>query len=270
MGTLDKRLRSLLNKARFTVRSRLSFSLGPVRLKAASKEDLFPDPSVRRRELEYRERYDFAGWHKQLGLLDYRLNLYFLELLQTCRPHLAPLGLERIRAVDVGSRTFYYLPALFHYYRTLAPLDRLHGVEFDAYRRYQTGSTAYDYAQAYLRELASPCASYLPMDFLEYREPFNVCTFFLPFVTEDPLLHWGLPLESFHPARLFEHAYNRLESPGVLIITNKGEEEQAHQHRILDSLGIRCRNLGPFESPFYAYDLPRYLTLVIKSGTAGE
>ncbi|WP_426446239.1 hypothetical protein ACP26L_21555 [Paenibacillus sp. S-38] len=266
MSPMNKRLHSLFNKARFAVRSRLSFSLGPVRLKAASKEGLFGDPHVRRREQEFIERYDFTRWHKRLGAQDYRLNLYVLDLLEACRPHMASLGIERVRAVDVGSRTFYYAPALFHFYRTLAAVERLHGVEFDAYRRYRTGYTAYDYAQAYLRELGCPAAAYLPMDFLGYREPFNLCTFFLPFVTEDPLLHWGLPLESFLPYRLFEHAYHHLESPGVLIITNKGLEEQAQQHRILDSLQIGYRNLGPFTSPFYSYDLPRYVTLVIKSG----
>ncbi|MCZ8520409.1 MULTISPECIES: hypothetical protein [Paenibacillus] len=268
MGSLDTRWRSLLNKVRLHLRSRLKFSLGTVRLRAKSKDGLYADPAVRSRELAFLDRYDFGRWHEILGLLDYRLNLYHLDLLESCRPFIDALPLPRIRAMDAGSRTFYYLPALYHYYQSIGAVESVHGVEFDAYRRYKSGYTAYDYAQAYLRALDSPAAAYLSMDFLAYESSYNVGTFFLPFVTEEPLLHWGLPLDAFLPARLMAHAYERLESPGILIIANKGAEEQDQQHRILSSLRIPYRDLGPFTSAFYAYDVPRYLTIVTKPGSA--
>ncbi|MFB9326781.1 hypothetical protein ACFFSY_12720 [Paenibacillus aurantiacus] len=265
MNDWTKRLVSGWNALRFALRSRLRIRLGRVRLKPAPKDRLYPDIATKRQERELLTAYDFQRWHELLGLNDYRLNLYHLDLLRWLQPVLAQHLPRVLRIVDVGSRTFYYAPALFHFFRRHYQVESLLGIELDAYRRYPNGFTAYDYAQAYLRELGeSGIIRYEALDFMQVTASYNVCTLFLPFVTQDPLLHWGLPLGTFQPARLIAHAFDQLEQPGVLIVTNKGPEEQQTLHRLLREAGIPFADQGPFTSAFYAYDIPRYVTLVMK------
>ncbi|MFC4100583.1 hypothetical protein [Paenibacillus xanthanilyticus] len=259
------RLASGWNAVRFALRSRLRIRLGRVRLKPAPKAHLYPDAATKRQERELLETYEFGRWRELLGLSDYQLNLYHLDFLRWLQPELQPHLPRALRIVDVGSRTFYYAPALFRFFRRHYEVESLTGIELDAYRRYPNGFTAYDYAQAYLRELNEPdVIRYEAVDFMRAEAAYNVCTLFLPFVTPDPLLHWGLPLATFQPARLIEHAYRQLEQPGVLIVTNKGAEEQQSLHRLLREAGIPFEDRGPFTSAFYAYDVPRYVTLVVK------
>lgn len=265
MNDWKTRLASGWNAFRFALRSRLRIRIGRVRLKPAPKTHLYPDAGTKRQERELLDAYGFGRWRELLGVMDYQLNLYHLELLHRMQPALGKHLPRSLRIVDVGSRTFYYAPALFRFFRRHYQVETLTGIELDAYRRYRNGFTAYDYAQAYLKELGEPgIIRYEAVDFMRSDAAYNVCTLFLPFVTQDPLLHWGLPLGTFQPARLIEHAYRQLEKPGILLITNKGLEEQQSLHRLLREAEIPFDDRGPFMSAFYAYDVPRYVTLVAK------
>ncbi|MBB3113673.1 hypothetical protein FHS18_005786 [Paenibacillus phyllosphaerae] len=265
MKPWKRALLSTRNQVKYLFRRCFRLSLGEVRLKPGANDGLFTDPKTREREEQLLEHYHFDRWKHKLGRVDYQLNLYHLDLMDSVRHRLISLGVHPVRLVDVGSRTFYYAPCLYHFgtYGGLE-LKSICGIELDPYRRYRNGYTAYDYALAYMKEIGDPVVRYEAMDFAAYEQSYNVCTMFLPFVTEQALLHWGLPLRTFMPQRLIEHAYEHLASPGVLLITNKGPEEQRALHELLDDMGIPYESRDAFASPFDPYDVPRYVTIVTK------
>jgi hypothetical protein len=216
------------------------------------------------REEVYRKRYSFEDAHRKFSRMDYTLSLYHLQLLERLWDG-AGREVESIKALDVGSKNFYYAEAFYRFYREKGHVESLVGVEVDAYRVYDDFRSRHDYAMLYLSGLKD--TTYRPMDILDYQNTHNVITTFLPFVFEEPLLYWGLPMGMYRPKEVMGHIHSLLEENGVWFITNQGKEEQERQHRILRELKIPFTDAGEFRSEFVDFPHPHYLTVARKTQT---
>jgi len=236
----------------------MKINRGEVKLRFETK--VFTPRSLIEKEELLRKMYDLTPWYNSFSQLDYRLLLYRVELMEKALEDKRLI--KDVYAIDVGSTNFYYAAALHQFYQKHSNLHQLEGIEVDAYRVYDTFHSRIDYAKAYMKGLK--CVGYLPMDFLDYEKKANVITMFLPFVFEEPLLIWGLPISKYQPLAYMKHAYDCLEKGGVWIITNQGKEEQEKQHELLNELKISYEDKGVFFSEFYTYKTPHYLTVIQK------
>jgi hypothetical protein len=247
-----------INPFFFWMRCVLKIKSGEVKLRF--EEKVFSADEQVKKEEKLRNTYELGKWYQTFGQIDYQLLLYRLELMEKAIGEDALPNL--VHAVDVGSTNFYYAAALHQYYQKKSKLEKLEGLEVDAYRVYDNFHSRFDYAKAYTKGLEK--ATYIPIDFLDYQEKMNVITMFLPFVFEEPLLIWGLPLKKYQPLSFMKHAYELLEEGGIWIVTNQGKEEQKKQHELLETLNILYEDKGEFRSCFYTYQIAHYVTIIKK------
>jgi hypothetical protein len=122
----------------------------------------------------------------------------------------------------------------------------------------------YDYAIYHIRNLKN--TRYIPGDLLKFHEnKYDLITWFLPFITETPLLKWGLPLQYLQPEAMINHAYNLLNSRGIILIINQFESEREKQLEILKNLGInQLVEESPYSNIFSPFQLKRYITIIKK------
>ena len=151
--------------------------------------------------------------------------------------------------LDVGSKNFAYVEALSAFARchTTSPL-RLTGVELDPHRRYVTGYTRQQVAEQYCRQANETGlnlqARYLGRSVLDVDEPADVITWFLPFLFEEPLLAWGLPLSELKPALLLEHVVRLLKPGAWLLVLNLDDTEAAAQAALFNEVQHRLAPKG--------------------------
>ena len=247
------------NPVFYGIRSNIRFKRNGVRFPYERKEGMYKGANAQKEE-RYRQKYSLDDIYRAYSVLDYRLNLYQIELMEIA---LGERKLPKdIRAADVGSKNFYYAAGLERFFETRGNLVSLDGIEVDAYRVYDDFHSRFDHAQNYIKGLGH--VHFHPMDVLDYRKKANVITMFLPFVYEEPLLYWGLPIGLYQPENIMRHAYSLLEEGGVWVISNQGKEEKKRQQELLEKLGIAYEDKGMFASSFYAYEIPHYVTIVKK------
>lgn len=145
---------------------------------------------------------------------------------------------NNIKILDIGAKNWFYVRDLYNFfkYNNFEREIRLDGIEIDAYRVYTDFHTRYDYALYYSKGLKN--CRYIAGDFLNHYDKYDYITWFYPFVTELPLLEWGLPLSTFKPLEMLEHAYNSLSPGGTLIIKNLNEKEYNIQEKLFQELNI--------------------------------
>ncbi len=187
--------------------------------------------------------------------------LEWLERFHAEEPLIPAEVPECLGWLDVGARNWSYVEALYRFAeRHAGPAFRLDGVELDAGRRYRNLRSRGQAAAYYIRQL--PNARYHAGDVMRWQEPAHVITHFLPFVFEDPLLAWGLPLAYFRPAQMLAHLLGRLAPGGVMLLLNQGEAETEAQGRLLaevaDRAGIRYKQTGMLPDTFRQYRYARY------------
>ncbi|MDZ4676803.1 MAG: hypothetical protein SGI74_04760 [Oligoflexia bacterium] len=125
---------------------------------------------------------------------------------------------------DIGARNFGFAPAYENYFNKYNLDPQLFGIEIDAHRRLQNGRTRAAYGKYFAQRVKN--GSYHAMDFLNWKQPLHVAFLLHPFVTVEPLLSWGLPIQHLNPYKIFEHAYQLLKSQkGILILSNPSLEE---------------------------------------------
>lgn len=210
-------------------------------------------------EHRYREALAYLQW------LDYAA-----ENVPECFELLAHGSEPFHHWVDVGAKNWSYVEAfpLFIHHRILnqqsATPYQLTGIEVDAHRRYTNLKTRGQAAQTFVK--AIPQARYISGDFLDWYGQADVISHFLPFVFEDPLLSWGLPLHLFKPVQLLAHGLKQLKPTGLMVIVNQGEDEYLQQRQLLDmvqdDIQIAAYPLGQLPSDFIEYRYPRFGWLV--------
>ncbi len=148
-------------------------------------------------------------------------------------------SLKGRRVVDVGSKNFYYAPALHAFFQP----SHLAGVELDGFHLYRGLYTNASYADFYIKTL--PNSAYHVMNLTAYHEPVDILVWFFPFVFKEDVVSWYLPLNCFEPKTLFQHARQILSEEGVLLMVNTGEEEWTVASDLLHQVGFSQRGWIP-------------------------
>ncbi len=114
-----------------------------------------------------------------------------------------------------------------------------------------------------IRRIA-PSSRYFVGSLLDRQERYSLMTWWLPFVTPEPLRSWRLPQRYFQPQTLLVHAWSQLTPGGLLFIVNQGGREDAAQRRLLDQANISASSMGELSSIFSPYRRKRYGWLIEK------
>jgi hypothetical protein len=153
--------------------------------------------------------------------------------LSTLPPATTPLTVA-----DIGARNFSFGPVLDRHFRTLGYEPEVHGIELDAYRRLINFHTRADYGEYFAKKIKH--GHFHPIDFLQWSRPLHVAFLMNPFVTEEALLAWGLPLSQLKPYQIFEHAYHRVKPcSGIVVLSNPHPEEVEISYKIARAIGFR-------------------------------
>ena len=136
-------------------------------------------------------------------------------------------------------------------------------MEIDAFRVYSNFYTRYDYARYHTQGLAN--CWYLPKNLLKHQGKYDYITWFYPFVTEVPILAWGLPLRLLKPLKMLEHAANLLKPGGLMLVVNQNEKEYSIQEDLIKKLNLGYIKKGEFENSFLDDDRSKYVTLIIEN-----
>ena len=148
--------------------------------------------------------------------LDQFLNLFSWQPVLQGRPH--PLI-----AADIGCRNFALAPVLHQLFQKLSVSSQIYGVEIDAHRRLANFRTRGDYGRFFANQV--PSGQFEAIDFLQWRKDLDVAFLLNPFVSEDPILDWGLPKKFLKPTAILKHARELLERrQGILLLSSPEEE----------------------------------------------
>lgn len=186
-------------------------------------------------------------------------NLYTQDILDQ---YFEKISKPNIRILDIGSKNWFYVKGEYQFFQAFVDGFQLDGIEIDAYRLYSNFFSRYEVAKFYTKGLEN--TNYIAGNLLDLENKYDYIVWFLPFVTKDPLVAWGLPLKHFCPQKLLEHAYNLLENNGQMLIVNQGEKEANIQKQLLEELNIPFEYRGAVQSPFFQYQNKRYAFLVKK------
>ncbi len=188
---------------------------------------------------------------------EWRESLYALDVGSTHMGSTLP-G----RALDIGSKNGAMLPGLV----TALPTG-WDAVELDAHRRYLWGSTRRVYGESLARLF--PDCRFLAADVRAVTGAYSVITWFLPFLTPEPLVAWGLPDSHLVPEVLLRHALGLLRPGGVMLVVNQGEREAELQQALFSRLDVPAQALGPITSALSPYSRHRFGFRVINAASTG-
>lgn len=125
---------------------------------------------------------------------------------------------------DVGAKNFSLAPLIDQLFLEREMAVEIHGVEVDAYRRLANFYTRADYGNFFSRKARK--ATFHPINFLKFEKQLDGIFLLNPFVSSEPLLRWGLPLNQLRPQDLFRHAFDLLkEKSGWMILSSPSPEE---------------------------------------------
>ena len=203
------------------------------------------------------EKYPAQNWATVCSEQDYQESLYILDL---CDQYLSQSHISEKdnTNLDIGSKNWGYLPGLHSFCPT-----SWGGIELDAHRRYWNMVTRRGYGEFIAKHF--PDCRYLAGSAEELQGQYSLITWFLPFITQEPLQAWGLPIQYFQPKHLLQHAWNLLQAGGHLFIINQGLNEANIQQRLFKELEIPATSLGEMKSPFSPYKKQRFGWLANKT-----
>jgi hypothetical protein len=260
------------NAVEYPLRQLIKWRRGAPQFPNESKKRLFNhlagDTRIEAENIEkgLRKRYHLETLRVHSTADHYRVNLFYLDMLDKAFSQDSLLLPETLHAADVGASDWFYLPG-FHgflrWWNTSTPRNiQLTGYEADAYRVYGNLFSRFDCAHAHMQGLEN--VHYVPKGFASQPARFHCITLFFPFVFLKDHLIWGLPRGKFKPAELLDRVLESLVSKGVLLIVNQGEKEHDAQKDLLAKRGIIPKAAFRHTSPLYHYDIPRYVLLASK------
>jgi hypothetical protein len=213
-------------------------------------------------------RYTLGEARTRMTAWRWNRNLAFLETLDRVvqEPRVQRFLASRptLKALDIGSKNFDYVDALAAVLSQAAGrrvLD-LTGLEVDAHRRYTDFRTRRAWAEHYCSFV--PGTRYLAQGLEDHQGAYGLISWFLPFLTERPLVRWGLPASLLRPGALYDHAYGLLEPGGVLVLVNLNGDEEGLQHGLIQQRGHIFTSLGSVPSTFIPERRDQRVTLVWK------
>lgn len=273
-------LRSKLNGLAFALRNFWRWQPPVFReaLTAGQPQILQNNPALALRAHRLLEQYDLASLPAKCSESRLLENLSYLEWLDTFLQS-RPQAFQKRSAfsclnwLDVGAKNWAYVDALDAFIRRhFDTAYRLDGLELDPHRRYANLTTRAQAAENYSRGLAN--AQYHEVNAMDWRRKAHIISQFMPFVSPDPHLAWGLPLDYFQPIELLNHLLGLLEPGGLLLVVNQGAWEAEAQERLWQQVRgeypITVVPLGVLPASFMAYRYPRYGWLCQKAEGLGQ
>lgn len=251
-------LSNFKNSIDFFLRNLLKISRPNFSVKNESKEDLFEGETLQKAE-KFCKKYNLNILKNNSTKRNYAENLYTLDLLET---FIKPEEKNQIKALDIGSKNWFYVSAEYAFFSKFAKNLKLDGIEIDAWRVYSNFYSRHDAAMFYSKNLDG--TKYIAGDFLKHKSKYDYIIWILPFVSKTPLKAWGLPMKHFKPHELLQKAYNDLEIGGQMLIVNQGEKEYTIQQQMYDELKIPYEKCGEFKSEFLEYQNKRFVSLIKK------
>jgi hypothetical protein len=254
-------IRSLYNALDFPLRQFFHWSRKGYQVKNESKAQAFGflAGATRRQQENEADRllsaYHLSQFIQTSTVKSYRINLYYIGLIEKAF-NLADIVLpHEIKAADIGVSDWFYVHALYaalnYYNSTQKRYVELVGYEIDAYRVCQDFYSRYDHAMVYIQDLSG--VQYIPRRFSKQSESYNLVTLFFPFIFINDHLEWGLPGGSFVPQTLLEDAWESVAPGGLLLVVNQGEKEHLVQREMFQKLNIPTQIMFVYESKFYQY-----------------
>lgn len=188
-------LLALKNSFDFFLRNNLRFS------RSVTEASQIPERD-KRIQIEFREFLDLFPWKE---ILKNRNN--------------SPLVVT-----DIGARNFVFGPILDKTLENAGYEAIIHGIEIDAHRMLWGFHSRGDFGHYYAGKMRS--GFFHAIDFLKWEQPTDLAFLLNPFVSEEPLLSWGLPLSKLKPQEIFQHVMKTLKPrKGIMILSCPSPEE---------------------------------------------
>lgn len=216
-------------------------------------------------EAHWERAYGLGPAQEKMTTWRWKRNLAVIEILDRLPLALADglRGLREPRILDIGSKNFDYVDALHGFFSSFGAPARVTGLEIDAHRRYTDLRTRRAWAEHYCSTV--PGARYLAQGLEDHHDPYEVITWFFPFVTEHPLVRWGLPRSLFRPQTLVDHALGLLVPGGWMVIVNLNAREAEVQHSLLVGRDVEVFDLGVVAGSYSPGARDQRMTLVHKA-----
>ena len=264
-------LKNLINTITYPIRNKIKFSRPIKKLKNEQKEGIFPKHKAPQEESKLLKTYNLLHFKEDSSIIHYKENMYTLKLLEdTFLNTDFKWNKETLKVLDIGSKNFSYavsMHAFFSKFHQNSSKNRtiyLDGIEIDPYKIMTDLHSRYDYAQYYIKDLSN--TRYITGNLLDIKEnQYDCITWFLPFISKEPLINWGLPLNLYQPQHMIEHAYAILNHQGIIIIVNQTDNEKNIQLKILHDLGLNyIEKEDSYTNVFSPYQFNRHITLIKK------
>ena len=261
-----KFFKNLYNWIDFFLRRRIRFSRAYAG-ENESKDGLFNDLPEQKsliaeeKESLYLKKYGLDYLKNNSTKRNYLENLAIVELLE----NYIQVDKPAPKILDIGSKNWFYARGQYNFFKhnNFEKNIEITGLEIDAFRVYSNLHTRYDYALYYTKGLEN--CRYIPGNLLDHQGKYDYITWFFPFVTEIPLLAWGLPLNTFKPLEMLEHAAGLLNSGGVMLIVNQDENEYSIQENLIKQLNLNYTKGYEFQNSFFEHEQKMFVTEVHSS-----
>jgi hypothetical protein len=264
-------IKNIINKLFFPLRKSLAFSRPIKTIQNESKINIFNDKNTTIEEDRIIKEYNLNYFKEHSKVLHYKENLYTIKLMENIfeKTHYN-WNKNTLEILDIGSKNFSYSIALQHFFQNYKSNQNpkrtiyLDGIEIDPYRIMADLHSRYDYANYFTNLL--PNTRYLTGNLLDLNnKKYDIITWFLPFLSKEPLLNWGLPENYLKPEILLKHALNILKTQGIIIISNQLETEKNIQLQIIQSLGFNyTETYSSYQNIFSPFQYERYITTITK------
>lgn len=241
-------LQNLKNSIDFFLRQKLVFSRKNYFEKNENKEGIFSSEEDKAKENEFFNKYDLSFIKEHSTVQNYLENLYTLDILDK---YFTFDFREKAKVLDIGCKNWFYAKGEYFFFKKYCKNLNLDGIEIDYSRLYSNLYARSEAAKFYIQGLEN--VHYIGKDFLKHNQKYDFITWFLPFVIEEPLLKWGLPITCFKPEKMLQHAFNSLNKNGKMLIVNQGLTEYEVQKTLCDKLNIPYIELGEIKSNFLKY-----------------
>lgn len=193
------------------------------------------------------------------NLTNILINIYYYHIF---KQYLSKNKSDNLTILDVGSKNWEYAKAQYFFFKSFNSNFTLNAIELDAYRLNSRFYNRYEIAKFYIKGLKN--TNYFIGDFINHNLKYDYIIWILPFVSEYPLLKWGLPLKYFKPEKMLLHAYSLLKKDGELLIINQGEKEYLIQKKLNEKLNLNAFYFGEIENEFNIFKNKRYCSKIIK------
>lgn len=265
---LTNTIKNIINNITYPLRMRLALSRPIKNIDNEKKSDLFNSQKDVKEEKRLLSKYHLEHLQENSSIVHYKENLYILKLLEDILTDInVDTKKDPLEILDIGSKNFSYAPAIHHYFKHFNATQiqvKLDGIEIDPYRVLADLHSRHDYAQYYIRNL--PQTEYIAGNLLDHtKNNYDIITWFLPFIIEEPLINWGLPIKYFRPKEMLKHAYKILRHRGIILLVNQGETEKEAQIKLIKELNLPYVEFEEsYTNSFSPYKIKRYITIITK------